>query len=189
MANRQSELKRAGPLPRKLSDAQVEAIRYHYAGMKHTEVGRLFGVSGWTVSKIRRGLKHKRRVQDSRGVVIYQAPPPELVERADLDIWFVRRGRALLRGYATALERLEKEGRFEEPRPEEWQVDDEYGRDGFPTSPRFAAERLAERARKFLQEAGPRPRQRPEQDQGGPVVSAGEPDVPNLLYDPKGRFR
>ena len=178
----------AGPrniIPRKLSDAQVEAIRYHYAGMKHTEVGRLFGVSGWTVSKIRRGLKHKRRVKDSRGVVIYQAPPVELIERADLDVWFIRRGKALLRGYAAALEKLEREGRFEEPRAEEWQVDDEFGRDGFPTSPRFAAERLVERAKKFLQDAGPRPRKGPKQDQGGPKQRAGEPDLQNLLYDPK----
>ena len=167
----------------------MEAIRCHYAGMKHTEVGRLFGVSGWLVSKIRRGLKHKGRARDTLSRVTYQAPPPELVERVDLDVWFIRRSKALLRGYVDAVEKWEKEGRFEEPKPDQWQVDDEFGRDGTPTDTRGYAERLARSAARYLQDAGPRPRKERPKDQGGPVVGAGKPDVQDLLYDPKGRPR
>ena len=185
MSKRQPELRQSGPLPRKLSDAQVDAIRYHYAGVSHAEVARIFGVSQWLVGRIRRGEKHKGRVRDSRGHVTYQAPPLELIERMDLDVWFIRRAKALLRGYANATEKWAKEGRFEEPRTEEWQVADEFGRDGSPTDSRSAAERLAKRAAAFLAEQAPRDRQRPAKDQGGPVQRAGKPDVPNLLYDPK----
>lgn len=174
-----------GLLPKKLSAAQVDAIRYHYPGVKHTALARMFGVDESLVRRIRSNKKWVRRASDRGAKIAYQPPPVELIERQDLDAWFVRRGAALLRGYATALDKLKKEGRFEEPKPEEWQVDDEFGRDGFATDTRTAAERLAERARKFLQDAGPRPRKGPKQDQGGPKQRAGEPDLQNLLYDPK----
>jgi len=180
---------RVGPLPKKLSDAQVEAIRYYHSGMSNVALGRLFGVDESLVRRIRSGKKHVRRVRDKAASVIYQAPPPELVERVDLDVWFIRRSKALLRGYANAVEKWEKEGRFEEPKPEEWRVADEYGNDAFPTDTRGRAEQIAKRAARHLQEQGPRPRKERPKDQGGPVVGAGKPDVQNLLYDPKGRSR
>lgn len=174
-----------GLLPKKLSEAQVDAIRYQYPGVGHTALARMFGVSETLVRRIRKQERWVRRASDRGERIVYQPPPVEVIERQDLDTWFVRRGAALLRGYATALEKLKKEGRFEEPRPEEWQVDDEFGRDGFATDARTAAERIAERARKYLQEQGPKPRKRPAEDQGGPKQRPREPDVQNLLYDPK----
>ena len=177
-----------GLLPKKLSDAQVDAIRYRFPGVKHTEVARMFGVDPSLVRRIRAGKARVRRFKDAKLVVKYQAPPIELVERQDLDVWFARRGAALLRGYATAVEKWQKEGRFEEPKPEEWQVDDEYGRDGFATNTRTAAERLAARASKYLQEQGARPCKRPKPDESGEKQRAGEPDLQDLLYDSKKRF-
>lgn len=171
-------------IPRKLSDAQVEAIRYHYAGVSHAEVGRLFGVTGWLVGRIRRGEKHKRRVKDSAGQVAYHAPPVELIERMDLDVWFIRRAKALLRGYAAATEKWEKEGRFEEPRPEEWQAGDEFGGDASSSTVRRAA-RIAASARRYLEEQAGKAPPRPRKNQGDPNVRAGKPDVPGLLFDPK----
>jgi len=175
---------RVGLLPRKLSDAAVEAIRYYHPGLKNTEVARLFGVHESLVRRIRQGKKHVRRVRDSAERVTYQAPPPELVEREDLDVWFVRRGKALLRGYAKAVETWEREGRFEEPRPEEWQVDDEFGGDA-PSSAGQRAKRIAERAQRYLAEPSAKAPKRPAENQGGANVGKGKPDVPDLLFDSK----
>lgn len=175
-----------GRIPKKLSEAQVAAIRYHYAGVGHNALARMFGVSETLVRRIRKQERWVRRASDRGERIAYQPPPVEVIERQDLDVWFIRRGAALLRGYATALEKLKKEGRFEEPKPEEWQVDDEFGRDGFATDTRTRAKRLAERARKYLQEQGSKSGQQPGQDQGGQKQRAGKPDVSDLLYDPKG---
>lgn len=171
-------------IPKKLSDAQVDAIRYHYPGVPHTEVGKLFGVTGWLVGKIRRGQKRIGRATDSKDRVIYQPPPVEMIDRIDLDVWFVRRGRALLRGYTRAVEKWEKEGRFEEPRAEEWRVTDEYGADGIAFDARTSAERIVQRAAKLVQSKGPRPAKRP-QDQADKGSGKGGLPASDLLFDPK----
>ena len=179
-------LKSPRPLPRKLSEAQVDAIRYFHAGASSGELARLFGVSPSLIVKIRAGKKHKRRLKDGNRRVVYIPPPPELVERMDLDVWFARRGAALLRGYAAAVEKWKKEGRFEEPRTEEWQVDDEFNTCGFATDTRGAAERIVARARKFLAENPvAKPAGRSKADKGGPQQRGGDVPAPELLYDPK----
>jgi hypothetical protein len=169
-------------LTRKLSDAQVDTIRTQYSGMSHVEVAELFGVSPTLVRHIRSGLKRKKRYGEKRERVRYEPLPVALLDRLDLDVWFVRRAAALLRGYAKATDKLKATGRMEEPSDEELKVND--GLDaGYVASPERQAERILARARKIAAAAAVnRPAQKPK-DQADKGASERALPAPDLLFD------
>lgn len=169
-------------LTRKLSDAQVDAIRTEYSGMSHVEVAELFGVSAVLIRHIRSGLKRKKRYGEKRQHVEYAPLPVELLDRLDLDVWFVRRAKALLRGYAKATDKLKATGRLEEPSDEELKVHD--GLDaGYNGTAQQTAERILARARKIAAAAAAnRPAQKPA-DQADKRPREGGLPAPELLFD------
>jgi hypothetical protein len=169
-------------LTKKLSDAQVDAIRTEYSGLSHAEVADLFGVSAVLIRHIRSGLKRKKRYGEKREKVRYEPLPVALLDRLDLDVWFVRRAAALLRGYAKATEKLKVTGKFEEPSDEELKVND--GLDaGFVGTAERQAERILARARKIAAKAAAdRPAAKPKDQADKGSGPRGLP-APELLYD------
>ena len=122
-------VKRNGLEPKKLSDAQVEAIRFGYPRLGNTEIGRLFGITRQMVYYIRAGKRRLLKASPfNRGsgteFVRYQPVTPELLERYDLDAWFARRAAALLNGYTKAVLLHGEKGVFEAPDPKGMEVED-----------------------------------------------------------------
>ena len=150
--------------------------------MSHVEVAELFGVSPTLVRHIRSGLKRKKRYGEKRERVRYEPLPVELLDRLDLDVWFVRRATALLRGYAKATDKLKATGRMEEPSDEELKVND--GLDaGYVASPERQAERILARARKIAAAAAVnRPAEKPKNQADKGTSQRGLP-APDLLFD------
>ena len=181
--------------PRKLSDAQCDAIRFAHRGLSDAMVAKLYGVSRPMIGYIRTGKKRLARPGDTPRGKMYVPLPPDLLERVDLDVWFIRRGKQLLRGYLRAVERHAETGRFTPPDDKTLEVND--GLDS-PKEARFGGSDPAALERAILARARKRTERAIAERQGGstpPRQKTHKPDAgtgtgglpaPGLLYDHKG---
>lgn len=86
----------------KLSPKDIATIRYSMAGLTNAQVGAYFGKGASYIKRIRAGLVGGR--------LVAPVPLPAAVTRAEANLWFVHKAKAILEAWTAALDRINREG-------------------------------------------------------------------------------
>lgn len=86
----------------KLSPKDIATIRYGMAGLTNAQVGAYFGKGASYIKRIRAGIVGGR--------LVAPVPLPAAVTRAEANLWFVHKAKAILEAWTAALDRINREG-------------------------------------------------------------------------------